>query len=735
MRRLIYPLLIALGIVLIFWKITLSGQFTWMNGDDTVQQVLPWLQMQAREWHRWHLPMLDPFHWAGQSLIGQTQPGAVFPWNWLLFLTPLKNGRLQVGYLNAYFVSLHILGAWAMFLLLRSLGAVRPLAAVGAVLFGGGGFMATVEWPQMLNGALCMPVVLLFWFRFLRAPDKRIFAAVAGAAGGCSILAGHHSAPVVILAAVAGVTAYMLFERRPTRRRLMDYGVGLAVFGLFFFLLGAAQILPAMEYWRVSYRFVNAKEPVTFAQQIPYLIHRNFSFGPASLPGLVVSGFHRDTMLDPFLGACTAALAAVGFWAYRSRLYVRMVLFLGMYSLMLAMGENSLLHGVFFARFPLFDKLRNPSMLVLGIHLSLIVLAVFGLEAIRRERVPRERAVWMMRAGGAAFAVLFALWAVDPAKASMAQGLGQFAFYLIALGSVLLVPMTANRRAGLAAALMILEAGSNSTKGYPDREMGFVNFDILSRYDDVAAFIQDGRRDPAFRVSIDDSVALKNFGDWYGIRQVNGFMGMSINMFREQWRPELDGLLGARYHVGKEPRRPDQVKRFTGASGMSVWESAAYAPMAWTAHQFERVTEGQLADRYVRGWPAVREPLFALAGDANPAVCSGVDAVRPAELGAERAMIEVEMACNGLLVYSSAYLPGWEARVDDRPATLIEAYGKLMAVAVPAGPHKVTFRYAPASVTWGTRLSVAGLLLLFTWLWTIRRRERESQGRPRPVAT
>jgi hypothetical protein len=448
-----------------------------------------------------------------------------------------------------------------------------------------------------------------------------------------------------------------------------------------------------------------------------------------------VSGFYRDTMLDPFLGVCATALAALGFWAYRARLYARMALFLTVYSLLLAMGENSLVHGVLFARFPLFDKLRNPSMLVLGIHLGLIVLAVYGLEAIRRERAPREWAVWLARIGCAAFAVLFALWAVDPAKAALAQGLGQFAVYTLALGCLLLVPMAAGRRVVLAAVLTLLEAGSNSTKGYPDREMGFANFDALSRYDDVAAFLKSGQHDPAFRISIDDSVALKNFGDWYGIRQVNGFMGMSINMFREQWRPELDGLLGARYHVGKESRRPEQVKRFTGASGVSVWESPEYAPMAWTAHRFERVNEGQLAERYTRGWPAVREPVFALAGAASPAVCSGADAVRPVELGAERAVIEVDMACDGLLIYSSANLPGWEAHVDGQPSAIIEAYGKLMAVAVPKGTHKVTFRYAPMSVRAGALLSLGGLLALFSWLWISRRRERESQGRTRPAAT
>ena len=63
----------------------------------------------------------------------------------------------------------------------------------------------------------------------------------------------------------------------------------------------------------------------------------------------------------------------------------------------------------------------------------------------------------------------------------------------------------------LAAVLTLLEAGSNTTKGYPDREMGFANFDALSRYDDVAAFLKSGQHDLAFRISIDDSVVLKQW--------------------------------------------------------------------------------------------------------------------------------------------------------------------------------------------------------------------------------
>ena len=735
MQQLVYPLLIAFGVILIFWKITLSGQFTWLNGVDNAQQVLPWLQMQAREWHRGHFPLLDPYHWAGQSLIGQSQPGVAYPLNWLLFSLPLTHGRLQIPILNGYFVFIHILGAWAMFALLRTIRIVPPVAAITAVAFGAGGYMATIEWPQVLNGAVWLPVAVLFWLRFMSAPGRFVFAALSGAAGGISVLSGHHSSPIMILAVVAGVTVYMLFERRLTRRRLLHYSGGLAAFGLFFFLLSAAQSLPASEYWRVAYRFVNSKEPVTFDQQIPYLVHRHFSLDLASLPGLVVNGFHREAALNPFLGVVLVALGAIGFHAFRLTLYARLFLFLAVYSLLLAVGENSLLHGLFYARFPLFDKLRNPSMIVLCVHFSILVLAGMGLEALRQGRVDRRWGAGILRIGAAAMALLVVLYAIDPAKAVLQQGAAQFAFFAGTLGLVLLVPSKPRTAAVLASALALAEVGANSTKGYPDREMGFVNLEALSRYDDIAVYISAQRRQTPFRITVDDGVALQCFGAWYGLEQANGCVAMSVNMFRDQWRPELQPLLSVRYHVGANPKLPDQVKRFTGKSGVHVWESPVYAPWTWTAHGFEQITEGQLSERYLRGWPAVREPLFALQGASQPAACPEIDKVQLTDMQHEYARVEASMACAGILVYSSAVLPGWTAVIDGNPAPIVEAYGKLLAVNVPAGRHIVEFRYAPTSVRIGALLTLFGLLAAAVWWWLNGRAESGSRGLRCPKAT
>ncbi len=73
-------------VTLFYWRLTFTHQYTWMDNPDVAYQVLPWFQLQAREWHAGHFPMWDPTGWGGQTLFGQAQPGAAYPPNWILVL-------------------------------------------------------------------------------------------------------------------------------------------------------------------------------------------------------------------------------------------------------------------------------------------------------------------------------------------------------------------------------------------------------------------------------------------------------------------------------------------------------------------------------------------------------------------------------------------------------------------------------------------------------------------------
>ena len=103
------PALLLLITIGFSWELVLPEQYTWLDDSDVAYQVVPWLQMQAAQWHTGHFPLWDSHLWAGQPLIGQVQPGTLNPLNWILFWMPLKDGFIQVFALHWYLVLIRYL--------------------------------------------------------------------------------------------------------------------------------------------------------------------------------------------------------------------------------------------------------------------------------------------------------------------------------------------------------------------------------------------------------------------------------------------------------------------------------------------------------------------------------------------------------------------------------------------------------------------------------------------------
>jgi hypothetical protein len=87
----------------------------------------------------------------------------------------------------------------------------------------------------------------------------------------------------------------------------------------------------------------------------------------------------------------------------------------------------------------------------------------------------------------------------------------------------------------------------------------------------------------------------------------------------------------------------------------------------------------------------------------------------------------VDTAQLALLVLTDAAYPGWTATLDGRPVPIHQADGLFRGVMVPPGESEVVFRFAPASLRLGARLSVAGTLLWLSLVTagTVRRAPRE----------
>ncbi|MCB0199385.1 MAG: YfhO family protein [Anaerolineae bacterium] len=87
-------------------------------------------------------------------------------------------------------------------------------------------------------------------------------------------------------------------------------------------------------------------------------------------------------------------------------------------------------------------------------------------------------------------------------------------------------------------------------------------------------------------------------------------------------------------------------------------------------------------------------------------------------------VIEASAETDGVLVLGDQYHPGWQATVDGQPAPILPVNVALRGVLLPAGEHRVEFRFAPASLRTGAALSLLGLLLALVLLTVDRVRRR-----------
>ena len=89
-----------------------------------------------------------------------------------------------------------------------------------------------------------------------------------------------------------------------------------------------------------------------------------------------------------------------------------------------------------------------------------------------------------------------------------------------------------------------------------------------------------------------------------------------------------------------------------------------------------------------------------------------VGSARLDDYRAERASVSVRARRAGLLVLTDVWFPGWKATVDGRDVPIERVDYLLRGVRVPAGAHRVEFRYEPASFTAGWIISLVALMAI-----------------------
>lgn len=150
-----------------------------------------------------------------------------------------------------------------------------------------------------------------------------------------------------------------------------------------------------------------------------------------------------------------------------------------------------------------------------------------------------------------------------------------------------------------------------------------------------------------------------------------------------------------------------------------LYQTFLGAQPAWIVHAYRLAPDQETAIDLTAGddldpWSTA---VLETAPQPTPAPAASEESLAIRRFSARRIDLDVTLRAPGILVLSEIAYPGWDVRVDGRPAVPLRAYGVLRAVALPAGTWHVEWSYQPGSVYIGmgvgflTLLGIAGIVI------------------------
>ena len=692
--------MLAVSIVLFFWRLVFTRQFEWIWGPDLAQQVLPWFEIQARQFNAGHWPLWDSSFWCGQPLIGQMQPGAAFPLNWILFSLPLDStGHIARTAREWYFVVIHIIAGVSAFLMCRDLGRSRGAAIMAGLFFALGGYVGHTGWPQMLNGAIWAPLMFLFLFRMMRGERPLTSAMWAGVFQGCAWLSGHHEIPIYTSFAALLLCLWAALRNGTNRGRLIR---GTLLFCAFSAGVGALQILPAYEYGRLATRF-GAPGGFQWNQYVPYAVHAAYSLDPVGVVGLVLPAVRSDLIV--FVGVLALALGLVGAAANWSSEVVRTSAVMSICGLLYALGGSNVIQGAMYAVVPQLNRARHPQSAIILLDAGLAVLLAFGVDALPVTALRFRLMKALLIFGAAAFTLLAVMSMAEAQKADPALGMAPLTAVLLA-GVLWAVSRGLPWTTALSCIVVLLVMELGATLRYYITDKGehsrTVFLEQMNSNEDIAGFLK--QQPGPFRIQAEEKDLPLNWAGMLGLETYTGYLGgVTNNILRlDLSDPKRQQLMGVRYRIAKQPPAFPVVEVFQGASGLRVFRDDAAFPRAWVVHESSVIPPS--AEKLPLGsTDNVRLRFVVLTASAEPALrpCAGIEDVRYLRRTPAESLLQVTTPCDGILVIAETWFPGWRAAVDGRSTPVQQVDGALQGVFVPGGTHTVDVKYRPLSVLAG----------------------------------
>ena len=631
------------------------------------------------------LPLWSPYIFCGYPMAAEGQIAAFYPPALLISWLLPSSGAVN------WLIILHVmLAGVGMYLLARALGVSRFGAWLSAFIFSFSGYLfAHLHHVSLVCAAAWLPFVLLFIERAWRGsflPN----AVLAAAAWAGSALCGHPQTTFhTSLAAIFWIGWGSAQSLRACERKVLLRAARLAAFVFALGLgLAAVQLLLTAD--------LSATAPHGDRGSLAYVT--SFSLLPKHLLGLLAPNWQGTIAFDTYrgeryyweyvlyLGIVPLLLALVGATARRGWVWAGVALA----ALALALGEGNPIYEIL--RFvPGFRDFRVPARYIFLFTFATAILAAIGWDVLASWRRLARGRLLLAAAAIIATATVADLGRFDRTLAPLADPevveatprVVQLLHSDPAWGRSLIVPPIS------------IYADWTPPGGWAGNPNGWV---------EARAYL------PA---SVPQSFGLRTIGGYAGFvdqRQALFFQAATVQAL-QQGRYDLYSLVGTRYFVVA----PDMKLPGLPAADVPpfrVYRNERAFPRAFVIGEVVSSSDDAEAHRLtvelanterLGTTAAVREPVPTLSAEARASVVA-VEEPRP-----ERVTIRARADGEVLIVLNERWDRGWRARVDGRPAPLLEVDTVLMGTRMPAGEHTIEFLYCPRGLVIGRVVSAAAL--------------------------
>jgi hypothetical protein len=561
------------------------------------------------------------------------------------------------------------------------------------------------------------------------------------------------------------------------------------------FAMTGDKYLSTFEYSKYSMR---GAEPIVPSQPAQQKGEDNWSFSPGEVMTFVVPSWYgfgssvpyrgpetnnQESRLplyfgpQPFtdapqyMGVVILLLAVIGFWKNKKDPFVQYMGITVIIALLISFGkEFSLLYEPMFRYFPMFNKFRIPSMILILVQIMVPLLAGYGVVSLMSETqktnsknqkilrysligvgmlliismvakgfflalyeafVPQQMLTARFgESASAAYTIVESMVSSEITIGLLLAGISLGIFYLYQISKLKIVPVVVILIVVVLSDLWRVNFKPMEPKENKDQQLVFATpnyVSFLKRDTTLFRTLEFENGQPPY----------SNMLTYWKIQSAYGYQGAKMRQVQDMFdiagigNPLMWGLMNVKYIISDRPDS-SQILLPVFRGEKNILYNKAELPRAFFVNRYE-IAKGIDILNNIKEMKFNPRDVTYVMDDPKVQIESPKEgaSVQYTHYGTQDLEVKAKATGNNLLFLSESWYPaGWKAFIDGSETPIYRLDYMFRGIVVPAGAHTVTMKFEPTSfflgrsMSLGMNLLVLGSLAALGIKFIIRRKKR-----------